>query len=181
MSEKIPYPFRQNSDYLYLSGSMEPDSCLVINGLQSSTNHTATLFVRNPDTHSEIWDGPRTNTETAPRLFGVQQSLHMDDLQSYIHSYLKSNKNCAVWYDFIDVVHPTVNNIMSSFLQEKSKCLSPKRFIHKLRLIKSPAEIKLMRKSCDIASDAFVSTITTTRPGIYSMCGFFGDFNSFAF
>lgn len=97
MSDKIPYVFRQNSDYLYLTGCLEPDSCLVITSLQKSDSYTSTLFVRNSDNQAEIWDGPRTNTETAPLLFGVDQALPFIDLPTYIKSYLASNPNHAIW------------------------------------------------------------------------------------
>lgn len=96
MSDKIPYVFRQNTDYLYLSGCLEPDSCLVINTTNSS-NHYSTLFVRNPDSHSELWDGPRTAADIAPSIFGVDHSLPMSDLETFLQSYIASTKNCTIW------------------------------------------------------------------------------------
>lgn len=30
MSDKIPYVFRQNSDFMYLTGCLEPDTTLVM-------------------------------------------------------------------------------------------------------------------------------------------------------
>lgn len=59
MTEKIPFVFRQNSDFLYLSGCLEPDSVLVLSG-SSAENFKSTLFLRKRDPHSELWDGPRT-------------------------------------------------------------------------------------------------------------------------
>lgn len=65
----------------------------------------------------------------------------------------------------MDVIQPGVNNIMYENLKERSKCHNPKHFIHKLRLIKSPSEIELMRQSCNIAAHAFVETISGSQPG----------------
>lgn len=59
MTEKIPYIFRQNSDFLYLTGCLEPDCTLVISA-SDEDNITSTLFLRKQDKHSELWDGPRT-------------------------------------------------------------------------------------------------------------------------
>lgn len=42
---------------------------------------------------------------------------------------------------------------------------SPTSFIHRQRLIKSPAEINLMRRTCDIASHAINQTIRESKPG----------------
>lgn len=59
MTEKIPYVFRQNTDFLYLSGCLEPDTALIMSGT-TADNFTSSLFVRKQDAHSILWDGPRT-------------------------------------------------------------------------------------------------------------------------
>lgn len=61
MTEKIPYVFHQNTDFLYLSGCLEPDTALVMTG-SCSENLNTTFFVRKPDPHAEVWDGPRTGS-----------------------------------------------------------------------------------------------------------------------
>lgn len=58
MSEKIPYVFRQNTDFLYLTGCLEPDCALIMTA--SGSNILSTMFVRKKDKHAEKWDGPRT-------------------------------------------------------------------------------------------------------------------------
>lgn len=60
MTEAIPYVFRQNSDFLYLCGCLEPDSILVITKF-GNEKQESTLFLRGKDYHAEIWDGPRTS------------------------------------------------------------------------------------------------------------------------
>ncbi len=60
MSQKVPYVYRQNSDFLYLSGCLEPDSVLVLCVSHCSTDHRTVMFVRERNPHSELWDGPRT-------------------------------------------------------------------------------------------------------------------------
>lgn len=58
MSEKIPYVFRQNSDFYYLTGCLEQESLLVL--VASRESYRAIMFMRPKDSHSELWDGPRT-------------------------------------------------------------------------------------------------------------------------
>ncbi|RZC33528.1 Xaa-Pro aminopeptidase 3, partial [Asbolus verrucosus] len=168
MSDKIPYFFRQNSDFLYLTGCQEPDSCLVLAAADSPSQHRATLFVREKDEHSELWDGPRTGPDSAPSLFGVDQSLPSSELENYLHSYLKSNKNFTVWYDYMNPVQDDVHRLMCDYLNYMKQKMweSPKIFVHKQRVIKSPAEIALMQESCDIASEAIVKTVGASRPGM---------------
>lgn len=168
MSDKIPYFFRQNTDFLYLTGCLEPDSCLILTTTNSPNQHNSVLFVRQKDDHSELWDGPRTGPDNARDLFAVDQSLPINELENYLHSYLKSNKNFTLWYDFMNSIQIDVHKVMIDYLNYMRRKLweSPKIFIHRLRLIKSRAEIALMQESCNVASDAIVKTIKTSYPGI---------------
>lgn len=65
-------------------------------------------------------------------------------------------------YDGESVIQKSVDKSMEKF---GSKIVSPIPSIHKLRLIKSPAEIELMGNSCEIASHAISDTISYSRPG----------------
>lgn len=115
MTQKIPYVFRQNTDFLYLSGCLEPDSALVLTGMRGD-DHLSTLFVRERDTHSELWDGPRTGVEGAPALFGLDQAYALTDLESFIASFMRSHRNFILWYDFMNPAQPDVHRILREFL-----------------------------------------------------------------
>lgn len=96
MSEKIPYFFRQNTDFLYLTGCTEPDGCLVITVTETSQPEMI-LFCRENDKHSEKWEGPRTTPEDAISFFGVDQGLPICELEDYLSAFLKANKSSFVW------------------------------------------------------------------------------------
>ncbi|KAJ8962024.1 hypothetical protein NQ314_005806 [Rhamnusium bicolor] len=142
MSDKIPYVFRQNTEFLYLTGCQEPDCCVVITTGNSPEQYCTTLFTRDKDEHAELWDGPRTHPEDAP--------------------------GSTLWYDFITPVQNSIHKVICEFMNESGdkKWDNPKSFIHKLRLYKSPAEIALMQKSCDITAQAFVEAMACSKPGI---------------
>lgn len=167
MTEKIPYIFRQNTDFLYLSGCLEPDNALVLTGTRGD-DHVSTLFVRKHDMHSELWDGPRTGVEGAPTLFGVDQAYALTDLEPFIASFTRSHRSFILWYDFMNPLQPDVHRTLREFLGDAWNKMweSPKPFIHQLRLYKSPAEVALMKDSCRIASDAIAATIASSYPGV---------------
>ncbi|KAF7268794.1 xaa-Pro aminopeptidase 3 [Rhynchophorus ferrugineus] len=168
MSDKIPYIFRQNSDFLYLTGFQEPDTCVVITSTQSPGGHRTTLFTRDRDNHAELWDGPRTHPEDAPEFFGVDQSLPISELPNFMASFRKSSSCVNLWYDFESKVNMETANTVRDYLKDSGNKNfdSPRNFIHKLRLYKSPAEIALMQRSCDIAAKSIVETMSFSRPGI---------------
>lgn len=96
MSDKIPYFFRQNTDFYYLSGCLEPDCCLVIATLEN-VPPKVTLFMRDRDEHSELWDGPRTSPEDAVHFFGVDQALPMSELLNYSNYFFRTSKTGYLW------------------------------------------------------------------------------------
>uniref|UniRef100_A0A1B6MA28 Aminopeptidase P N-terminal domain-containing protein n=1 Tax=Graphocephala atropunctata TaxID=36148 RepID=A0A1B6MA28_9HEMI len=166
MSEKIPYVFRQNTDFLYLTGCLEPDCALVLTVSQDN-DAMSTLFIRKKDKRAEKWDGPRTGVEGAVNLFGVDQALPFTELNKFLSFYAKTCNKFTLWYDFLSCIHPEVHAVLKSFSSSAAKAVeSPKPIIHQQRLIKSPAEQKLMAKTCEIASKGMINTIAATKPGI---------------
>lgn len=116
MTEKIPYVFRQNSDFLYLTGCLEPDCVLVITS--SNDSHSSTLFMRGKDPHAELWDGPRTGVDQATDLFGVERALLLNDLDLFLTAFIKENRDCMLWYDFMNEIHPKIHKTMNEFLSQ---------------------------------------------------------------
>lgn len=93
----LRYRFHQNTDLLYLTGFMEPDSLLILETGEGHTlpDHKAVLYVRARDPYRwdhgmwypigalcawwcvcvcrEMWDGPRAGTEDAVEFTGVDE------------------------------------------------------------------------------------------------------------
>ena len=82
MSEKIPYVFRQNSDFVYLTGCLEPDAALLL-WIDQKDVYKSVLFVQPKNQHSELRDGPRTGVLTAPDFFLVDEAYTMDDFKTF--------------------------------------------------------------------------------------------------
>lgn len=59
MTTDVPYPFRQNTDFLYLTGFQEPDAVLVLQSVDGLPlpAHKSTLFIQPPDPKSHIQFG----------------------------------------------------------------------------------------------------------------------------
>ncbi len=54
MSEKIPYVYRPNSDFYYLTGCVCDDVTLILTSESGSDNYNAALFVPKFDPHVSI-------------------------------------------------------------------------------------------------------------------------------
>lgn len=177
MSHDIPYTFRQNTDFLYLCGFLEPDSVLLLesNG-KSNSQHKSVLFVPKRDPEREMWDGPRSGRDGALWLTGVDETHNVEDFENYLRQSLRVSQqvrerhaSAVTWYDFKKPSHVEYHQKYVVKILTETKCRlvqSPRGIIQHLRLIKSPAEIELMRKTCEIASKGFAEVMKFSKAGV---------------
>lgn len=164
MTGKIPYFFRQNTDFYYLTGCLEPESILVL--WTDDKNQTkSALFMRPKNNHDELWDGPRTGVEHSVDFFGVDEAYALRDLREFVAKYVSHSNSTNIWYESSDEAQPNLSGTLKQIASATQAFQSPTEFLHELRLIKSPAEIDLMRTTCDIASKAVNITMQDSRPG----------------
>ena len=167
MSANIPYPFRQNTDFLYLCGFQEPDSVLLLH--TTADGQKSVLFVPKRDPSRELWDGPRSGDAGALELTGICEAKNIENLEKYLYDYCKDYSQYIIWYDYNKPVHTEFHNkVFSEFLKQESKraLQGSRQLMHGQRLIKSSAEIELMKTSVDIASEAFTEVMKYSYPGV---------------
>jgi len=174
MSADIPYPFRQNTDFLYLCGFQEPDSVLVLEADHAShlPEHKSTLFVPRRNKFRELWDGPRSGTEGAVLLTGVDSAENNDTFCEFLEKYIDQNQCISLWYDTTKPAHASFHaRYIDTLLPHRDRTAveSPRPLMQLLRLIKSPAEVELMKQTCNIASLAFKEVMKFTTEGVLLM------------
>ncbi|KAK1119402.1 hypothetical protein K0M31_013232 [Melipona bicolor] len=164
MSDKIPYVFRQNTDFLYFTGCQEPNSILVITIKDES--FVTSLFLTQRDEHSQLWDGPTTGIEIAPKMFGMDAAFPVTEFEQFFTSFMNENKKSVIWCDTVDIAQSNLHKKLCELVKTTGgqMLVSPTNIMHKIRLIKSQSEIDLMRKSCEIISTAISKTIEISKP-----------------
>ncbi len=65
----IPYPYRPNTDFLYLTGFCQPNAVLVIDNLSMNKEARLTMFVERRDALKETWEGARAGPSVAERVW----------------------------------------------------------------------------------------------------------------
>ena len=84
-SNDTAYRFRQDSDFLYLTGFEEPEAIAVI---APSRDKKFTMFVRPRDPEREIWDGRRSGVEGAKKEFGADESFPIVEFDEKLNDIL---------------------------------------------------------------------------------------------
>ncbi|XP_041359633.1 xaa-Pro aminopeptidase 3-like isoform X2 [Gigantopelta aegis] len=170
MTNDIPYQFRQNSDFLYLTGFQEPDSLLVLHtSPDDSHDYHSVLFVPKKDPMKELWDGPRSGVEGARWLTGIEEVYNSEELERFCGDFCKRMGHFALWYNYMKPVHLEFDaSVLRHFLKEKRHQFleTTVHLCQKLRVIKSQAEIELMSKSCQVASNAFADVMKFSYPEV---------------
>ena len=170
-SHDTHYPYRQDSDFWYLSGFPEPDAVLVL--VPGRKHGEAILFCRERDPEREGWDGPRAGQDGAVNDYGMDDAYPIDDLDEILPGLLEGRSR--VYYHFgrdADFDLKLIGWVRHVRAHVKQGAQPPHEFLelghllHELRLFKSKDEIKLMRRAADISVHAHRAAMRVARPGI---------------
>ncbi|XP_075038876.1 xaa-Pro aminopeptidase 3 isoform X2 [Mixophyes fleayi] len=168
MTSDIPFPFHQNNDFLYLCGFLEPDSILFLQSRPGHElpSHTATLFVPRRDSGRELWDGPQSGPDGAVALTGVDQAFPIEEFKHVLPRLL--DEGVTLWYDYVRLPHPSLHStflqpLIDSKVKHRNRIKSPQLLVQQLRLLKSQAELELMKKAGHISSHAFIETMHCSK------------------
>ncbi len=165
------FPYRQDSDFWYLSGFAEPDAVLVL--VPGRRHGEVILFCRERDPEREAWDGPRAGQEGAVGDYGMDDAYPIDDLDDILPGLLEGRSR--VYYHFgrdaeFDLkLIGWVNRVRSQVrhgAQPPHEFLELGHLLHEQRLFKSPGEIALMARAAQISIQAHEAAMRAARPGI---------------
>ena len=170
-SRDTHYPYRQDSDLLYLAGFPEPDAVLVL--VPGRTHGESILFCRERDPEREGWDGPRSGTEGAVAIHGMDDAYPITDLDDILPGLLEGRSR--VYYHFghdadfdLKLIGwlNRVRAMMRMGAQPPHEFLELGHLLDELRLFKSKDEVKLMQRAADISVLAHEAAMRTSRPGV---------------
>jgi Xaa-Pro aminopeptidase len=173
------YPFRQDSSFYWLSGFNESDAIIVLTKGAGLENHI--LFSQAKDEAKEIWTGKMVGQAGAIREYQFDQAFVIDEkdteipklllgcdtifapsedtkLYKQINKWKHSAQSLAVAKRREDMEAGIVVNVPSKF-----EDVAP--IVKDLRLVKSGAEIDLIRTACEISAKAHIKLMKKARPG----------------
>lgn len=166
------FAFRQQSDFYYLTGFNEPDAILVL----ARFNHQDRfiLFTRPRDPAKELWDGKREGLEGAVKNIGADEAYLFDEFTTKLPTLLENR--CEIYFPIGHCAHfdETIIQAMKSLQRmvrrgvnapQQLRNVAP--IVHEMRLIKSEAELAIMRQAGAISVEAHKRAMKTCQPGMY--------------
>ena len=171
-SRDTHYPYKQATSLSYLCGFAEPESVLVL--IPGREQGECLLFCREKDKLRETWDGYRSGPAGAVSDFAVDDAFPIGDIDEILTGMLEGKER--VYYaigkdaDFDRHLMGWINEIR----EQKNRGSAPPgefvdldHLVNEMRLIKTAAELKLMRRAGEISARAHCRAMKISRPGIY--------------
>ena len=168
----VEHPYRQDSDFFYLTGLDEPESVLVLTNQHAE--HRAVLFVRPKKREREIWDGPRAGVEGAVEAFGADVAFPIDELPKRLPDYLgnverlhyrlaQNDKADAQLFDCLNLLRRGGRRGVMA----PEAIIDSSVHLHEMRLRKSQAELTTMRRAAAITKEAHLRAMQIAGPGMH--------------
>lgn len=162
------YPYRQHSDFYYLTGFKEPHGLAVLLG--QGREGRFILFNRAHDAKETLWNGTVVGQQGACEVYGADEAY---PIEAFDQAFLPLLKQCqtlyvavdhnAVWKERLD---PIVKEAMAhGGVASDSSPRDVKAILHEQRLIKSSGEIALLSQAAEMTAEAHQRLMKHCEPG----------------
>ena len=169
----VPFPFRQDSDFWYLTGVEEPDCWLLISP-NLSGNEGEILVVPDKNEHKTQWEGSEGDTQQFVKQSGIKTVLHYSDALGILRRVI--NIADAVYIPtyhkpalFMPAQNPS-KYLLHKFILENNPVANIRdvsKFVKDLRTIKSAAEIKAIKEAIAITGQGLDAARQVLQPGSF--------------
>jgi Xaa-Pro aminopeptidase len=167
----VHYPYRQDSDFLYLSGFREPDAVLVM--IPAGDGGKCLLFCRERDPEREMWDGPMAGLRGALTEYGMDEAFALEDLDKRLPGMLQDRER--IYYDLgrAPAFDQRLIGWLNAFRDKPRKTFHAPdeihaldHMLHDLRLFKSREELAVMKRAAAVAIEAHEQAMRLCAPGL---------------
>ncbi|MFC0446351.1 Xaa-Pro aminopeptidase [Pseudidiomarina halophila] len=169
-SRDTEFPFRQDSDFFYLTGFNEPDAVLV---LAPDSDMPVQLYCQPSDPHAEVWHGRRLGVALAVAELGVDVAHAIDDLDDHLLPLLDGVHTVMIdhgkseWLAHVQELSDQLRQSRKKGQQAPRAYVDIAPWLHEARLLKSAAELEVMREAARITVAAHKRAMRFTAPGHY--------------
>ena len=167
-SNDVHYPYRASSYMLYLCGWA--DSGSVMMAKHNGDDWIISLFVQPNDTTSEIWEGRRIGVDDAASGWPIDAAHSLLELKEVVTESLNESNGVYLIQKSNDEIDDLVNDALTSNSRQRNtygmgpvSIVDPSSILDEMRMCKSPAEIEVMQKSADLASQAHILAMQKTQ------------------
>jgi Xaa-Pro aminopeptidase len=170
----VHHPYRQDSNFYYLTGFEEPESYAIFNPASPTPFQ---LFVRPRDKEKEMWDGKILGPQAAEKIFGADAGHPSIPDLPLDEALCAAIGTAEVFYYRVNVnskMDRRVFSVLQKGLRRMGRTGRPYPPIHDpaeilgdMRMFKSKAEIARLQTAGHISSEAHVNAMRVSKPGMF--------------
>lgn len=168
-SNDTEYPFRQDSDFWYLTGFDHPDAVAI---LRTDDGPPFTLFVQPRDRAAETWTGYRPGLEGARDDYAADAAHAIDDLLKELPRIVEGARRI---YHVLGR-HSELDRRLVELLDElrrrsrmgvtpADEIVDPRSIVHEMRLLKEKDEVDLLRRAASITREGHLEAARLAHEG----------------
>ena len=164
---------KQNTDLFYLSGVDQEETILLICPDAALEKHREILFLRETSEHILVWEGYKLTKEQGREVSGIKTVMWLEAFPAVLaalmneaeYVYLNSNEHIRSVVAVETRDARFIRDLQARYPLHQYRRAA--RLLHQLRAIKSPEEIRLMRRACEITGNAFRRVLGFVQPGVW--------------
>ncbi|MBW0454558.1 MAG: aminopeptidase P N-terminal domain-containing protein [Candidatus Kinetoplastibacterium crithidii] len=165
------FQYRHDSNFYYLSGFTEPNSCIVLVAGKQSKSF---LFCLSKNKDNELWDGEVYGNEIASSIFKFDYSYPIEKFDVVISEIIKNHmSNNSIYIEINKYIEDQKHEIFDSIKEQIKTTKKIKNIcdlsdlINEMRLIKDNSEIKTMKLAAQISAEAHLDLLKYCKVGMY--------------
>jgi Xaa-Pro aminopeptidase len=168
-SADTEYPFRQDSDFWYLTGFDHPDAVAI---LSTREGPDFVLFVQPRDQAAETWTGYRPGVEGAIADYGADAAYPIDELLDRLPEMLRGARSvhhALGRHTKLDAriiaLQDEIRRQSRGGILPAEALIDPRLLVHEMRMLKTADEISIMQRAAEISLDAHRAAARICRDG----------------
>jgi Xaa-Pro aminopeptidase len=168
-SADTEFPFRQDSDFWYLTGFDHPDAVAI---LSTRDGPAFSLFVQPRNRAAETWTGFRPGVEGAVSDYDAEEAHPREDFLEKLPEFLRGARRIYHTLGRDRDIDARIISLQDEIRRQSrggvlpaNEIIDPRLIVHEMRLHKSDDEIALMQRAADISFEAHHRAARLAQPG----------------
>ena len=163
-NKNMKYKFRQNSNFLYLTGLNEPN-CIAL--LEKKNNKISyILFTQKVEKKDIIWNNNILGQKKIIQYYQPDYAFSSKEFKERFRHFIKGKDYFYFISDHIKYYDKYKNYISNKYEIEKINIININNIVHNLRMTKDDEEIKNINKSHSISTLAHNQIVPYIKEGI---------------
>jgi Xaa-Pro aminopeptidase len=152
----VHFPYRQASDFLYLTGVEEPGYALLLDPARGAE----ALFVPKLTQAHAVWRGRIPSLPEARETFGVRDVRYREELPAVLRKWARGKASVHADPRSAGLARRAVR-------ARRVRTRELKEALQELRIVKTPGEIALLRKASAATAAGHLAAMRAARPGLH--------------